>query len=179
MYSKQYRKRKRLIRDLKRRRGVCVDCQLNIIHLLEFDHVEGRKIHNVSQINLQLVYSEADKCVLRCRNCHRLKHQQEIKISSNIWKHRNHQYVNMIKTKIGKCLQCGKICHSSNTFMFDFDHLKSYRKLAKVSKLVRYKYSLKVIRKEVGKCQLLCANCHHIKTLFENNIFKNFKIKCF
>lgn len=178
MLGRQYRKRKRIIRDLKKQNS-CVDCNLNVLHLLEFDHIIGSKIHNVSQINLNCIISEAKKCVLRCKNCHRIRTQKYVykKVCSNdVLKQRNQNFVNKLKIKIGRCLHCEVECNQFNTYMFDFDHLRRYQKHSKISKLVRDKYSLNAIATEIAKCQLLCANCHHLKTLYEKNIFKKFSV---
>lgn len=55
----------------------CIDCGNNNLFLLEFDHVRGSKIANISHMirdrrnfTLSQVKEEIDKCDVRCVNCH-------------------------------------------------------------------------------------------------------------
>jgi hypothetical protein len=55
----------------------CVDCNNSDIRVLEFDHVRGIKLYNVSHMvtkayKLELIKEEIDKCEIRCCNCHRI-----------------------------------------------------------------------------------------------------------
>ena len=61
------------------------------------------------------------------------------------------------------CAVCG---YNSNTVALDFDHIDPNTKLFNIGRS-RAKVSLEALWKEVAKCQVLCANCHRIKT-FEN-----------
>jgi len=72
-------KRKRRLIDLLG--GKCVDCGYNA-HLaaLDFDHVDPKlKSVNVStllqntRLAFHVIVAEAEKCVIRCANCHRIK----------------------------------------------------------------------------------------------------------
>ena len=64
----------------------CVDCGNNNIIVLEFDHVRGEKLGNISKIvstgrSLRFLLREIEKCEVRCANCHRIvthrRRQQE------------------------------------------------------------------------------------------------------
>lgn len=52
----------------------CVDCGNTDIRVLEFDHVRGVKVANVSRMvldaSLDKIMAEIAKCEVRCRNCH-------------------------------------------------------------------------------------------------------------
>ncbi len=55
--------------------GGCVDCGNKDIRVLEFDHVRGPKVGNVSSIirrgwSEKIIVAEIAKCEVRCRNCH-------------------------------------------------------------------------------------------------------------
>jgi predicted HNH restriction endonuclease len=55
----------------------CVDCGNSDIRVLEFDHVRGKKLINVSHAikrtwSLKKLSEEIDKCEVRCANCHRI-----------------------------------------------------------------------------------------------------------
>lgn len=56
----------------------CVDCGEKDIRLLEFDHVRGIKVDNISRLLTQgyswsNIETEIAKCDVRCANCHRIK----------------------------------------------------------------------------------------------------------
>lgn len=54
----------------------CADCGEDDIVVLDFDHVRGKKRHNVSNLksySLPVVKKEIKKCEVRCANCHRRK----------------------------------------------------------------------------------------------------------
>lgn len=56
------------------------------------------------------------------------------------------------------CVECGQ----DNPVVLEFDHLEDKSK--SISLLVGQGYSIKTIKKEIAKCQVLCANCHRKKT---------------
>lgn len=62
----------------------------------------------------------------------------------------------------GCCVECGE----SRLPCLDFDHIDSATKLNEVCSMIRSanKYPEDVIEAEVKKCQLLCSNCHRIKS---------------
>ena len=56
----------------------CVDCGETNIITLQFDHVRGEKLNNVSNLmgggyTLNAIKQEVAKCVVRCANCHSIK----------------------------------------------------------------------------------------------------------
>lgn len=54
----------------------CVDCGVTNPIVLDFDHVTGEKIGNVSEMiksgSLRGIKEEIKKCEVRCANCHRI-----------------------------------------------------------------------------------------------------------
>jgi hypothetical protein len=70
--------------------------------------------------------------------------------------------VDRIKIASG-CVDCGYRAHPA---ALDFDHLDPSTKIAAVSAMV---YSLRKswpeIESEIAKCEVVCANCHRIRTL--------------
>ena len=81
------RSRKSKIKAMARNRRVvleylvehpCVDCGLEDVRVLEFDHVRGEKTRSVCQLSFSGVgvarlLAEVEKCDIRCANCHRVK----------------------------------------------------------------------------------------------------------
>lgn len=64
----------------------CVDCGNDNLVVLDFDHVRGEKVANISKMvstgrSLSSLLREIEKCEVRCANCHRIvthqRRQQE------------------------------------------------------------------------------------------------------
>lgn len=56
----------------------CVDCGLLNPLVMEFDHVVGTKINDISTLvregaSMRVLLAEIAKCVVRCANCHRAR----------------------------------------------------------------------------------------------------------
>jgi 5-methylcytosine-specific restriction endonuclease McrA len=56
------------------------------------------------------------------------------------------------------CIKCGE----TDIVVLEFDHVDPTTKLGNVSEL--FNYSLKKVKEEISKCDVLCANCHRRKT---------------
>lgn len=66
-------------------------------------------------------------------------------------------YIQQLK-ETTPCKDCGKLYPY---YVMDFDHLKD--KEFQVSNLAKG-FSLEKVKKEIAKCELVCANCHRIRT---------------
>ena len=71
---------------------------------------------------------------------------------------RNSTFVNRYKRIYGKCTDCGITDHR----VLQFDHIGDKHK--NVSDMIFQGNSIKVIKAEIRKCQVRCANCHTIIT---------------
>ena len=67
-------------------------------------------------------------------------------------------YVDQIKMS-SPCVDCHEFFIA---LAMDFDHLKDKKR--DVSSLVRSGASIDTINAEIAKCELVCANCHRIRT---------------
>jgi hypothetical protein len=67
------------------------------------------------------------------------------------------QRLKEIKESSG-CFDCGE----TNHIVLDFDHLKD--KKYNVSRMIHDGFSWAAIKKEIAKCEVVCANCHRIRT---------------
>lgn len=65
------------------------------------------------------------------------------------------------------------VCGISDPAVLEFDHVNRKTKKTEISKLIAGGYSFKVIRDEIKKCQVLCANCHRKKTAKSEDWYKN------
>ena len=78
---------------------------------------------------------------------------------------RKHRREKLLKVKLhlqgilgGKCQKCGIDDHR----VLHFDHIDPMKKTMLVSQ--SYRLPLPQLEKEIENCQLLCANCHMIRT---------------
>lgn len=87
-YKRKARKRNNRVRDENKRRIFeylaehgCTDCGITDIRVLEFDHVTGDKLANVSELSNTAykwgtILAEIEKCEVVCANCHRIRHYE-------------------------------------------------------------------------------------------------------
>jgi len=58
------------------------------------------------------------------------------------------------------CADCGKTFHYA---AMDFDHVRDIKRVD-ISRMIRTGYSVAAIEQELKKCEVVCANCHRIRT---------------
>lgn len=73
------------------------------------------------------------------------------------------KYVQSVKDN--PCMDCGVKYHYS---AMQFDHVRGKKRMD-VAKMVRDRYSIDILKKEIAKCDLVCANCHAYRTWFRQN----------
>jgi len=69
----------------------------------------------------------------------------------------NKDIINESKNK--PCMDCGK---SYPYYVMDFDHRNPDEKLFDLGNYT--KFGIKQIKEEIAKCDVVCANCHRIRT---------------
>lgn len=67
--------------------------------------------------------------------------------------------------KNSSCKDCGE----DNWILLEFDHLPEYDKISEISTMVRHGFSLNKINKEIAKCEIVCPNCHKLRTYKRGN----------
>lgn len=154
----------------------CLDCGLSDYRVIQADHISKKKnlvsdyrywAHNGG---VEAQKKEALMCQPRCACCHRLKTKERLdkkrKNKIKPCRIRRRKLVDGKKLEIGKCQHCNRMVETNTTCAFDFDHRDEEGKVISISvsifkneKAFQHHY-----REEIPKCQLLCANCHHIKS---------------
>ena len=86
------------------------------------------------------------------------KETQQRRDNREARRNRNRQYL----FDVLKDAECGH-CQESNPIVLEFNHIRGI-KINNVTELVSQLYSIKAIQEEIDKCEILCANCHRIKT---------------
>jgi hypothetical protein len=59
------------------------------------------------------------------------------------------------------CADCKQTYHPC---MMDFDHRDRSKKTMEISKLIRLRPSKAKLLAEIAKCQVVCSNCHRLRT---------------
>lgn len=94
--------------------------------------------------------AQCKKCVAKSRRQSGSKKSQ--KVRTNLVK------IAEIKIKSG-CMDCG---YNEHPYVLDFDHVRG-KKIGSICSLRNR--SWEIIEAEIAKCEVVCANCHRIRTL--------------
>lgn len=86
----------------------------------------------------------------KCKNC--------MKIRGRAYKEKR-QFI--VDAKDKPCADCGK---KYPFYVMDFDHQEPKNKTKEVSYMFTRNWSLDKIKVEAEKCEVVCANCHRIRT---------------
>lgn len=126
---------------------------------------------------------KANKLHSQCKDCYVVNRRK-------IWKEHYHKYgshyreraverskkikdklrIHMLEYLNGKsCVQCG----INDIRVLEFDHIDPKTKAFGIARAITSTFSWERISVEIAKCQILCANCHKIKTAGEKNWYRN------
>ena len=102
-----------------------------------------------------------------CHNTHQKKYYKEHpeSIRQSLINRRKRARELVIKAKDKPCLDCG-IKYPS--YVMDFDH--KGKKNFNISVSASQCRSLSSIQKEIDKCEVVCANCHRMRTFKDANL---------
>jgi hypothetical protein len=103
----------------------------------------------------------------RCKTCYN-KYQSNYRKEhlANTRKHvsnhrkRKREYIRKVKEG-AVCADCKK---KYPPYVYDFDHRDPKKKKFDIAAMVSHGFGLKKIKKEIEKCDIVCANCHRIRT---------------
>jgi len=149
-----------------------------------------RETKPLTQFNIQkkaLLAADPDKYASQCKDCH--KSLPASKVDPNFFSdtkprkvgydHRAAKQKVRYETRI-KVLQylaekgCSE-CDEHNPRVLEFDHIDPSRKHKPISRLVTtgYSWASEVLRAEIRKCRILCANCHRKHTLIQQDYYSD------
>jgi len=75
-----------------------------------------------------------------------------------VWRHK----------RLCGCAKCG----NKDPRVLDYDHIDGKDKIENISRMAGQTTSMKSLKVEIRKCQVMCANCHRIKTFETRNCKK-------
>jgi hypothetical protein len=67
----------------------------------------------------------------------------------------------LVELKSEPCADCG---NRFDTCCMDFDHRKGTVKSYNIGSMFAHHYSRELIESELAKCDLVCSNCHRVRT---------------
>src|SRR6476661_3498495 len=168
------------IEFLRKLRDVpCSDCARRFAgHQMDFDHRDpSQKRFNLSSARAGLknraeLLAELAKCDIVCANCHRIRtrrqHRARLAMRTLSLSPRTEEYrlrwryhadiLDQLRSVA--CADCG------GTFpqcAMDFDHRDPTTKTRSVTRMIS-RASIERILVEVAKCDIVCANCHRLRT---------------
>jgi hypothetical protein len=66
------------------------------------------------------------------------------------------------------------VCGVDNPVVLEFHHIRDRgHKRASVSVLVSHGYNWSTVQAEIAKCEVLCANCHRIRTASDRGHYRS------
>lgn len=93
---------------------------------------------------------------------HYEKNREKIKartaLSNKRARKRNAEYIRNIKES-SPCMDCGQFYPY---YVMHFDHI--FEKSNSIANMVRASHSIKRLQQEIDGCELVCSNCHAIRT---------------
>lgn len=106
-----------------------------------------------------------------CRSCQKEYRQRHYKDNHSQYRERISQWKKDQKTQFYDwlSLQSCKDCGNCDTRVLECDHL-SDKEFGISSKIGTYSFERLMI--EISKCDIVCANCHRIRTIERGNHFK-------
>ncbi len=108
-------------------------------------------------------YEKCKECMkLRGRQYYHLNRDQQLPLAI-ARRQRSYaikrKFIDEIKSQ--PCADCGKRFASC---AMDFDHRDGQEKLANIAHMGVRNWSLEKIKSEIKKCDIVCANCHRVRT---------------
>ena len=68
------------------------------------------------------------------------------------------------KVREAKSVPCADCAQSFDPVCMDFDHLPEFIKEYDISYMVRHRMAWSRIEAEISKCEVVCANCHRLRS---------------
>lgn len=160
--SQMAKRREQLVSYVNTYKDVlCVDCGDKYpLECMDFDHLRDkvRDIGNMKTYSRKDLREEIAKCEVVCANCHRIRTHKRREDTTTTRKKIFNERIKAYKQR--PCIDCTQ---SFPTEVMDFDHIPSKGVKEKCVGLM-WNLSWECVLEEVSKCEVVCANCHRIRT---------------
>lgn len=61
-------------------------------------------------------------------------------------------------------------CENADVRVLEFDHLPKFKKDRDISRMMACSVSIEKLQSEIDKCEVVCANCHKIRTIERSKV---------
>lgn len=99
--------------------------------------------------------------------CHNVAWEENLRCAVHILGNRRKMAVQKIRAitlvREAKSVPCADCGGHYPYYVMEFDHVRGVKKF-RISRANTHTHSLGVLRTEIAKCEVVCANCHHIRT---------------
>jgi hypothetical protein len=161
----------------------CCDCGEISPLVLEFDHIKGKKEFSIADLvsnggPIERLLEEVSKCEIVCANCHWLRESMR----KNSWRCNPDSYIKnigymMVQCKLTYILSILKSarcldCDNADYRIFEFDHVRGERVAGVFALARRNDDRWEDLESEIIKCDIVCRNCHTIRTAKNGNFWK-------
>lgn len=120
---------------------------------------------------------------LKCKVIHqpsakRIKKENEKANRFKYNKQRKHRQIQRNKQFIFDLLSASKCidCCTTDWRLLEFDHLPQFKKENNISEMMLAGTSITSIKKEIEKCEIVCANCHTLRTMKRGGYWRHVKL---
>jgi hypothetical protein len=104
---------------------------------------------------------------LECRRKWGRQHYKEnrkaqinrVRANKDKYKEETQTYVRELKRQ--PCMDCG---HKFHWYAMDFDHREGVEKEYNIYKMTQGSHTLEALKREIAKCDMVCAVCHRLRT---------------
>jgi len=146
-------KLRRWVNETKGENG-CERCGIDAPACLDYHHPD--RVTKEMDVGTMITHgygrdalkSEIENCEILCANCHRREHYSPPTDGLRAWVHER-------KDARGGCSECGE----SDLACLDFHH-ETGEKDDTVARMIADGRPKDIVRNEIRKCTVLCANCH-------------------
>lgn len=98
------------------------------------------------------------------------EHHRKVVGKRNIKKRKEARHYLMSVLSKAKCADCS----IADLRVLEFDHVRG-KKFNNISTMIAGGYSVDMIKIEIAKCDIVCANCHRIRTFKRSPSYRNKK----
>lgn len=117
------------------------------------------KYFNKSPKNLDGRHSYCRSCQSDHYQKNRVRHLERVKANNEKYVLANRALIREAKNR--PCADCGR---SYPFYVMDFDHVGEAPKFMEISSMAFRRFKLETLKKEIAKCDVVCANCHRERT---------------
>lgn len=109
---------------------------------------------------------EHEITVWSCRSCKAKRGREDYQINKDRYFRLAKEYKVKLKKRIDelKSVPCADCKNTFDPVCMDFDHLPEFEKTKEISYMMRHRWAWSKIEAEIKKCEVVCANCHRLRS---------------